>query len=431
VSAGVPRAARGTAARLAAALLAGGVLLRLGAQHAPATAPPARLAAALATADSLVQAGVGRRYAGAVLVVTHQGRVVAERAHGAARHLGDDGAPLADAPAMRVDTRFDLASVTKVLATTLAVMRLADDGVLSPDDRLGRWLPAFAAPPFGDITLRHLLTHTAGLAQWQPLYYAADDPASALAAIGALPLGWPVGRERRYSDLGFMLLGAVVEAASGRRLDAFADSALYRPLGLAATGFRPRDVVARESGRRDGARFAATERGNAYERRMVHDSTFGYRYAGDPAAWDGWRRHVLAGEVNDGNAWHAFHGVAGHAGLFSTGREVAALLDLWLAGGRSRLRDVRLFAPETVARFLARDDAGLVPGWMVPTGLPDGSVAHGGFTGTWVLAVPALDLGVVLLTNRQQMGQDARGLFPDLAPLQQAIARTLVAALTP
>jgi CubicO group peptidase (beta-lactamase class C family) len=171
--------------------------------------------------------------------------------------------------------------------------------------------------------------------------------------------------------------------------------------------------------------FAATEQGNAYERHMVYDSTFGYRYRGDPTAWNGWRQYVLDGETDDGNAWYANGGVAGHAGLFSTASDLRVLLDLLLAHGSYDGR--RFIRADVIDRFLTRDRYENFLGWMSPNGLPPRSFSHTGFTGTYVLGVPAYGLSVVLLTNRQNMGTDARGYFPDVAPLDAAVARAIVA----
>jgi CubicO group peptidase (beta-lactamase class C family) len=157
---------------------------------------------------------------------------------------------------------------------------------------------------------------------------------------------------------------------------------------------------------------------------MVYDTTFGYLIRGDPHAWDGWRRYTLEGEVNDGNAWHAFGGVAGHAGLFSTARELGVLVQLLLDRGEHGGR--RFIRAGTVEAFLAPTGDGQALGWQVPAYAPPGSFVHTGFTGTYVLGVPAQRLAVVLLTNRQNVGVDARGLYPDVGPLQRAVAEALV-----
>ena len=391
-----------------------GASLALGLLAPPLRGQAAPDAAALARADSLVASWVeAGRVPGAVLRVEKDERVLLEKAYGWSQ-LGS--------VAMDTGTVFDLASVTKVMATTFAVMRLVDRGELDVDAPVSRYLPDFRGGGKDAVTLRHLLTHRAGLVQWVPTYYHATDAGTAYAYIRDLPLAWPVGEGRHYSDLSFMLLGRVVEQVTGVRLDRFLSEDLYGPLGLRSTGFRPTGEV------RQGwpPVFAATSHGNPYEHRMVHDSTFGYRITGDPDAWNGWRRYTLAGEVNDGNAFHAFGGVAGHAGLFSTAAELGTLLRLLLnrgtVDGRSFVR------PETVDAFLASTGDGQALGWQVPDYAPSGSLAHTGFTGTYVLGVPRLGLGVVLLTNRQNLGVDERGLYPDVGPLQRAVARNLLAS---
>jgi serine-type D-Ala-D-Ala carboxypeptidase len=374
------------------------------------------LARGLATADSLIAAAVDRQFPGAVLVVAKDGRVVRERAFGHAQRNDYDGRPVSGPRLMRTSTLFDLASVTKVMATTFAVMLLADRGQLDVDAPVSRYLTDFRGPHLDSITVRHLLTHSSGLVQWQPLYYHAANKAQTYAVIRDMPLGWGVGAGRHYSDLGFMLLGDVVETVAGVSLDRFVERELYGPLGLRSTTFNPKT--------RGFTDFAATEAGNGYERHMVYDPNFGYDYAGDPAAWDGWRRYVLEGEVNDGNAWHANGGVAGHAGLFSTAADLRILLDLLNDRGVHDGR--RYIRAETVDRFLTRDAFQHYLGWMFPRGLPEGSFAHNGFTGTYVIGIPTHRLSIVLLTNRQNVGTDARGFFPDIGSLQQAVVRAIV-----
>lgn len=380
----------------------------------PAPPDEPSLARAVAEADSLVAAAVvGELVPGAVLLIAQDGRVMHRRAYGSRQLYAYGMRRLEDPPPMRLTTVFDLASVTKVMATTMAVMLLVDEGRVVLDAPVHRYLPDFRGPRRDSIRVRHLLTHTAGLTQWQPLYYHAATPEEAYARIRAMPLEWGVGEGRHYSDLGFMLLGYLVERVAGQRLDAFLRERLYEPLGLRSIGFLPE---------RAGRDFAATEHGNAYERRMVHDSAFGYYVPGDPHAWDGWRRYTLVGEVNDGNSWYAHGGVAGHAGLFSDAEDLRVLLDLLLQRGTYDGR--RYLRSSTIDTFLERDPA---LGWVHPRGTPEGTFAHGGFTGTYLLGVPAHGVSVVLLTNRQNAGTDERGYFADLGPLQRAIGRALIA----
>ena len=380
-------------------------------------APDPDLARGIATADSLIDASVGKLIPGAVFLVSREGRVVHERAFGYAQLNDYQGQRLATPRTMRTSTLFDLASVTKVLATTMAAMLLVDRGQLNLDAPVYRYLPDFRGPHLDSITVRQLLQHSSGLVQWQPLYYHASNTAQTYAVIRDMPLGWGVGEARHYSDLGFMLLGDIVERVSGQRLGAFLEQNLYRPLGLGSTTFNPKT--------RGFTEFAATEQGNVYEKHMVYDSTFGYRYRGDPTAWNGWRQYVLNGEVDDGNSYYANGGIAGHAGLFSTADDARVLLDLLNDGGSYDGR--RYLRPLTIGLFLTLDKYQNFLGWQAPTYLPGGSFSHTGFTGTYVAGIPKYGLSIVLFTNRQNMGTDARGYFPDIGPLQQAVARAVVA----
>jgi serine-type D-Ala-D-Ala carboxypeptidase len=370
----------------------------------------------ITTADSLIESSIGTLIPGAVFLVSKDGRVVHERAFGYTQLKDYHGRRLATPLAMRTSTMFDLASVTKVMATTMATMMLVDRGKIDLDAPVWRYLPDFRGAHLDSITVRHLLSHSAGLVQWQPLYYHASNTAQTYGVIRDMPLQWGVGDARHYSDLGFMLLGDVIERVSGQRLDAFLEQNLYRPLGLRLTTFNPKGHGFTE--------FAATEQGNVYEKHMVYDSTFGYRYLGDPTAWNGWRQYVLNGEVDDGNSYYANDGVAGHAGLFSTAADLHVLLDLLnnrgSYGGRQYIR------PQVVDAFLTRDKYQNYLGWQAPTYLPAGSFSHTGFTGTYVGGIPQYKLSIVLLTNRQNMGTDAMGYFPDVGPLQQAVARAIV-----
>ena len=391
--------------------------------HAPTSAPAPRaapaganLARALATADSLIHAAVGTLTAGAVIVVSKDGHVVKETAYGFAV-LNDYALRRLSSPVpMRTSTIFDLASVTKVMAGTNALMLLVDEGKVDVDAPVSRYLPDFRGVHFDSIRVRHLLQHSAGLVQWQPLYYAGHTKEQTYQVIRTMPLQWGVGEGRHYSDLSFMLIGYIVERVSGQPLDVFLHEKLYGPLGLRTIGFNPKQ--------RGLTEFAATEQGNVYERHMVHDSTFGYRYRGDPTSWNGWRQDVLLGEVDDGNSWYANGGVAGHAGLFATAGELRVLLDMLVNGGSYGGREY--LRRETVNRVFTRDRYDNYLGWVRPASLPAGSFSHTGFTGTYVLGVPAQHLSIVLLTNRQNLGTNAQGYFPNLAPLQDAVTQAIV-----
>ena len=404
----------------AAALLLAAAAARGGTQATPAAPSRVGIATGLAVADSLIQDAVTNELIpGAVLAVSHNGKLVHKRAFGFAELYDFNVKRLAVPRPMKTSTLFDLASVTKVMATTFGIMLLVDRGTVDVDAPVVRYLPDFRGPHLDSITVRHLLTHSAGLVQWQPLYYHAASKSETYAFIRDMPLEWGVGQGRHYSDLGFMLLGYIIERVTGRSLDAFLDHELYRPLGLRSTVWNPKT-----HGFTD---FAATEQGNGYERHMVYDSTFGYRYRGDPTAWNGWRQYVLVGETNDGNSWYANGGVAGHAGLFSTASDLRVLVDLLINRGTY---DGRLYVrPAVIDRFLTRDRFDNYLGWMSPRGLPDGSFSHSGFTGTYVLGVPSAKLSIVLLTNHPNVGATPRGTFTNVGPLDQAVARAILASL--
>lgn len=377
----------------------------------------------VARADSVVAAAVAEGLVpGASFLVAQSGSVVLHTSHGVAQ----EGVPVDQS------TVFDLASVTKVMATTLAAMVLVDDGVLDLDEPVSNHLPEFTGGGREAITPRHLLTHTSGLAQWHPIYYHASNADEAWEFIREHPLQWPVGEGRHYSDLGFMTLGLLVEALSGESLDRFVERRIYDPLGLRATAFGP--VSGWSSSPGTGGSFlervAATSNGNPFERRMVHDDDFGYTIEVDPDSWADWRGGPLKGEVNDGNAHHAFGGVAGHAGLFSTAADLAVVLN-------AVLEDV-LVSPQTSQIFAAETGiTGQLLGWQRrdlenPQGEPIGNLTHTGFTGTFVLAAPGgeglpLDrsLVVVLLTNRQ-FGVDGAQGYPNLSGLQASVMESLL-----
>jgi CubicO group peptidase (beta-lactamase class C family) len=401
-------------------LVASGTIRTTPSAYAQTTPSPV-MTAGLAVADSLVQTAIAKKLIpGAVLVVSQNGRVLQNRAFGYAQ-LYDFNMHRLDAPrVMHTSTLFDLASVSKVMATTFAVMMLVDRGRINLDVPVYTYLPDFRGPHRDSITVRNLLTHSAGLVQWQPLYYHASNEAQTYDVIRRMPLQWGVGEGRHYSDLGFMLLGYIVERVSGQPLDAFLEHELYRPLGLRSTSFLPT-----AHGFTD---FAATEQGNGYERHMVYDSTFGYRYRGDPTAWNGWRQYVLNGETNDGNSWYANGGVAGHAGLFSTAADLRVLLDL--LNNRGSYGGHQYIRASVVDSFLTVDRFRNYLGWMKPPDTPDGSFMHNGFTGTYVIGVPNAKLSIVLLTNKQNVGVDNHGYFSDVRPLDESVTRALVDAAT-
>jgi len=176
-------------------------------------------------------------------------------------------------------------------------MSLTDNGKLHPDDRVGKYIPAFNSADKKEITIRHLLTHTSGLMEWYPLYYRANTKAATYELIASLPLKYPVGKERHYSDLGFIILGQIIETVSGESLADFEQKNIFQPLGMKNTLYTP----VKQS---YNWIIVPTSFGNPYEYRMVHDSSLGFVFKEiNPDQWNGWRTYLLRGEVNDGNCW--------------------------------------------------------------------------------------------------------------------------------
>jgi CubicO group peptidase (beta-lactamase class C family) len=373
--------------------------------------------------DAIVAKGLrDHAYAGAVLLVARRGEVLHQKAYGYSRKYSSGHELLDNPQPMTTDTIFDVASLTKVFATTFGAMLLVDSGEIALDAPVSRYLPLFDREQKRNMTIRHLLSHRSGLPPWKPVYCHAANKAEAAAYIATVPLQSPVGAEYHYSDLNFMLLGYVIEAVSGRSLDRFLAETLYAPLGLNDTAFHPQ--------KRAGARIAATSEGNPLELRMATSEKFGDKCDENAEVFRRWRRHVLIGEVNDGNAFYAHQGVAGHAGLFSTAAELNSLAELLI--GRGTYRGKNLIRAETVKMFLTPDDLGNGLGWQFRSEVikakdaPAGSFGHTGFTGGNVLIVPDREITVIFLSNRQHEGLAGTESYPKLDTLREAIAQTVL-----
>jgi serine-type D-Ala-D-Ala carboxypeptidase len=321
-------------------------------------------------------------------------------------------------------TIFDLASLTKPLATALALLLLMDDGRLTPAATLGEFLPeAWLPPDKRSLSLGSLLAHRAGLPAWEPFYQEIlkKPPAARRALLprlaAASPLVQPPDTATLYSDLGFMLLQAVVETVSGLNLDRFCEERIYRPLGLEVLGFNPLPIP-------DQAGLTP-ENGKGKTKNRVYAATETGLIAG--------RR--VSGEVHDENAWAA-GGVAGQAGLFGRGIEVFRLGSAIYRAYRGEAGTLPL-SPASVRRFLtpvARGARAL--GFDTPESdasrcsvgryFSPASVGHLGFTGVsfWL----DLELGqmVVLLTNRVHLGRDDKAGIQAFRPrFHEAASRAL------
>ncbi|PWN05624.1 serine hydrolase domain-containing protein [Rhodohalobacter mucosus] len=373
-------------------------------------------------ADSLIQAALSEDlFTGAVLLIAESGEIVHHKAYGYAT-LYDESLRVVPSPDSTTTRHlFDLASLTKVFATTYAFMALHTDGKINPDAPVSQYLPDFNTPQHRTITVRQLLNHTSGLMPWYPLYYRAAGSDDLIKEILSLPLSGVPGEARRYSDLGFIVLAEIAESITGMSFDEYLYDRVYSRIGLEKTVYNPLD-----KGMED---LVSTSHGNPFERKMVYEPDFGYRIDVDPDSWRNWRTYTLRGEVSDGNAWHAAGGMAGHAGLFSTAEDLLLLLQA-VINPVSGSNDP-IFEEETIRMFTEPDEFGNGLGWaMEPSALhaetlPQGAIGHTGFTGTNFVADPNPDGGriYILLTNRQHVGVDGAGLYPDLRELREKMAK--------
>jgi serine-type D-Ala-D-Ala carboxypeptidase len=337
----------------------------------------------------LHDSGPGDPPPGAVLAVRSPAGT--ETAAGGCAQVFDEVGPLRQPVPMHLDARIDLGSVSKIVGTTTALMTLVDRGELRLDLRLDAVLPELRGRPASSATIADLLSHRAGLWEWWPLYLTASDAAAALDQASALPLRYAPGSGRHYSDLGFQLLGAVVARRSGTDLPAAVAALALRPWGLGHTRYAV--PVA-------GGPVAATSHGDRIEREMVATGR-PYPVTADAATFHRWRTRVLVGEVNDGNAFHAYGGAAGHAGLFSTVGDLLdygqILLDSLNGSGPVGAATLRLFlqpGPDPAQALGFRI-------WSRPTSEAAGTAwGHTGFPGVGLAVFPAVRAVVVLSTNR-------------------------------
>lgn len=307
-------------------------------------------------------------------------------AHGNRQVFGVDS-PLA----MSTQTSFDLGSITKILATTAALMHLIDSGAISLDDQVKNFLPEWKGTDKDRITLRDLLLHRSGLWEWRPLYIRSQDPIEAIRVIAQAPLRYPVNAGRHYSDFGFISLGRVLSEVAGQELNDSIVDLVLKPLQLTSTQYAT--PISRES-------IAATSFGDWIEKEMVLSKT-PYPVPEEAGDFKNWREQILVGEVNDGNAFHVFNGTSGHAGLFSTADD---LLTFGEAINTS-FREGGQYSRDITREFLTNGpDAGQQLGFRSWTDTYQGSVCeffgHTGFPGTVLAFSPSHDCVIALMTNR-------------------------------
>ena len=320
-----------------------------------------------ATAFSILNEAVAAKaFPGASVAVTHRGEVVALK--GIGRFTYDP-----TSPAVEATTIYDIASVTKVVATTTMAMLLYERGSLDLASTVAQFIPAFDTEPGKHrITVRMLLAHSSGLPAYDKLYLRAKFREELLQLAAATPLEAPPLSRAEYSDIGFILLGEILAKVAGEPLDRFCAAEIFRPLRMLFTGYRPRE---------DWHPFIAP---------TENDRTF--------------RGRIIQGEVHDENAW-VMNGISGHAGVFSNAPDLAqfALCMLRLGSPILKPATLNLFTrrdalPEGTSRALGWDTPS-VPSQSGQT-FSSRSFGHLGYTGTSLWCDPVRQLSVSLLTNR-------------------------------
>jgi CubicO group peptidase (beta-lactamase class C family) len=333
-------------------------------------------AARLARVDSIMNAALSDGAApGAALVIGRRGQVVRLRGYG--RTDWTPGAPL-----VTDSTLYDLASLTKAMGTATVAMQLVRENRLRLDAPLFLYLRDWPdAGAHAQITIRHLLAHTSGLPAGFDVWRTPGTRSDRIASLARLPMRTRPGAERNYSDVGMILLGAVLEEVTGSRLDDLLHVRVFGPLEMRDTRFNPLAPIG-ELGAFALAQIAPTERDRFVRRTLVH------------------------GVVHDLNAW-AMEGIAGHAGLFSSARDMAVYGQTLLDAARGH--DTPIFAGTSFIDWVRNERSfGRPLGWDVPTGqlssagvyFSRSSIGHTGFTGTSLWVDPERELFVVLLTNR-------------------------------
>lgn len=347
------------------------------------------------TLDSIMTSGIsGGAAPGGALSVGRYGRTVHMKGYGRLDTAQTSGA-------VDENTIYDMASLTKVIATTTASMILEEQGLLELDKTVASYLPDFNAPDKSAITVRMIVTHRGGLEAFAPLYKTFKGREQYLAQINARPLKSAPGTETVYSDWDMILQQLIIERITGQTLDRYVNEHVFKPLGMTSTMFTPDASLL--------SRIAPTEIDTA-------------------------RGGLVHGKVHDENAW-AMGGVAGHAGLFSSARDLSIFAQMLLNGGA--YNGVRIVKPETLARWTAPQSRGSsrALGWDTPSkGSSSGdyfsprSFGHTGFTGTSIWIDPERGVYVILLTNRVDPTRDNNKHVPLRRAVADAVQKSILDA---
>jgi beta-glucosidase-like glycosyl hydrolase/CubicO group peptidase (beta-lactamase class C family) len=335
-------------------------------------------------------------FPGAVLLVARNGIIAYEKAFGRFTY---DGA----SPEITTESIFDMASVTKVISTTSAMMKLTEEGKLSLNDPVVKYLPAFGRNGKEKITIYNLLVHNSGLQGWRKFYEFCGTPQCVVDSIFAAPLVYRTGDSTIYSDLGLITAGKIIEKVTNTTLDRYVDSVFFRPLGMRNTMFNPPQQL--------WNRVVPTEIDSFWKKTNVE----------------------VHGRVHDENA-ATLGGVAGHAGLFSTASDLVRILQMELNGGTYGGK--LYLKPETIKQFTTQQSEkySRAIGWDTrATGRSFSgqyssrlTFLHTGFTGTSVAVDPTKNIIVILLTNRVYPTRASSKLFRVRPAVHDAVYESII-----
>lgn len=348
-----------------------------------------------ATVDSLINEAInGRTFPGAVLLVWKDDNILYEKPYGSLTY-DTNSEKITDS------TIFDLASVTKVVATTTAAMICVDKNLFSLDDKVIKFIPEFGANNKENIKLENLLLHNSGLPAWKKFYDSELNKEDVLLNIFYSELDYRTGTKMVYSDLGIITLGKIIEKVSGMTLDEFCKREIFEPIGMNSTFFNPPDSL---------KKFCAPTEFDNY-----------------------WRKRQLQGEVHDETS-SMLGGVAGHAGLFSTANDLSKFMSMIMNKGS--FKNIPIIKPETIEFFTKKfsNESSRALGWDTKSEknssagdlFSPNSFGHTGYTGTSIWADPERNLVVVFLTNRVYPTRENTKIISFRPRLHDAVIKSIL-----
>jgi CubicO group peptidase (beta-lactamase class C family) len=337
--------------------------------------------------DRLIEKSIrDSAFPGGVLVIITNNRIIYQKAYGRLTYEKDS-------PEVTDTTIYDIASLTKVIATTTAAMICYDRKLFDIEDRVAAYIPEFKQNDKGNVRIKNLLLHNSGLPAWKKYYGSLNTEEDVLNDIYALPLQYKTGTKMVYSDLGMITLGKILERVTGKSLDTFCKDEIFIPLEMNYTSFNP-----------------------SYKKNIAPTEKDNY-----------WRNKLIQGEVHDETA-ALLNGVAGHAGVFSTASDVSKIAKMLLNKGE--INGERFISAETVKLFTTKysDLSSRALGWDTKSALSSAgkkfsvfSFGHTGFTGTSVWADPIRNTGVIFLTNRVYPTRNNKKIFKVRPLLHDAV----------